>query len=161
MGDLHTLSPVPAASLGLAGPVADGVAGLSSASIEPSTSLRFAAGELARAVIALPSSVTVIVFCGPDQIGDTTIADMVERVREPDVRAVARSVDATQAIKRVNAGVVIESVDRRTVRPLRPPEVVDRAALTAALGRVDAAELVNPTELVVGEGGRLVLVAGP
>ena len=92
----------------------------------------------------------------------TRIVHLVERLRaEPEHVAAIRRVPAVNAIKRVHDGVVAEAVDRETLNLLRPPEVVNRQALDAALSRLGAVAddpPVNPTVLVSSVGGSVLVV---
>jgi 2-C-methyl-D-erythritol 4-phosphate cytidylyltransferase len=105
-------------------------------------------------VSALPHTVTVVVFTdGNDSVDDGAIDRMVESLMTLGVHAVIPSVAATEAVKRVQAGLVVESIDRSTLNPLRTPEVVDRRFLEAALAGVDGSQPVNPSRLVASAGG--------
>lgn len=114
--------------------------------------------DLLAALAALPDRVEIIVFLDDgakeDGVNDEApIASMLTTLVESGVDAVIQHAPATDAIKRVTAGLVAGSIDRAKFGTLRAPEVLDRRSLEQALGSVDGATLINPTVLVAANGG--------
>jgi 2-C-methyl-D-erythritol 4-phosphate cytidylyltransferase len=72
----------------------------------------------------------------------------------PDgVDARFRLAPATDAVKFVDDGLIVETVDRAALRLVRPPEVVRRSALVRAVAALDDEVMVNPSRVVAEAGG--------
>lgn len=131
------------------------------------SSLRLPAGELLTALDSLPASVRVVIFV--DELGHGTdlaldgpvVRALADAVDDGVVHAAIRPVPATDAVKRVDDGWVVESVDRETLNPVLAPEVVARDRLRRALAGVDADRDVNPTERIARSGGTVRVVDLP
>lgn len=84
-----------------------------------------------------------------------------EELSLPDgVDARFSTIPATDAVKRVRAdGVIVETVDRASLRLVRPPEVVRRSVLLEAIAGRSDDEVVNPSRAVADGGGGLSPVA--
>lgn len=164
----------PTVSCGVASTISvrqiDGVSGVVSVNcnLSPTTgATAVEAVELVDLLATIDPAVGMLVFCRADEAATeatarTLIAYLVERLRAaPDYVAAIRRVPAVNAIKRVHDGVVAEAVDRETLNLLRPPEVVNRQALDAALSRLGSVPdgfAVNPTVLVASAGGPVLVV---
>lgn len=122
------------------------------------------APTLLRRVTELPRSIATVVFFDepvPDGATVGTIDDMLAVYAETDdIEVLIQYVPATEAVKRVDAGVVEEGIDRSSLVAVRCPEVIDRRALEASLPGIEDRIWVNPTALVATAGGRVALYGG-
>jgi 2-C-methyl-D-erythritol 4-phosphate cytidylyltransferase len=66
-----------------------------------------------------------------------------------------RSVPATEAVKRLEGGVVAEGIDRSSLFSPRPPEIIRRACLDNAVMALTDEQWVSPSALVLGHGGKI------
>jgi hypothetical protein len=110
---------------------------------------------LARRVEQLPRSIDTVVFIDepvPDGAVVATIDDMLTEMEGSQADALAHFAPATEAVKRVDGGVVVEGVDRSSLVTVRSPEVIRKPALERALDRVEPMQWVNPTALVAAHG---------
>lgn len=122
------------------------------------------APTLVRRVTELPRSIATVVFFDepvPDGATVSTIDDMLaEFVQCQDVEVLIQYVAATEAVKRVDGGIVEEGIERSSLVAVRCPEVVDRRALESALPSIGERLWVNPTAIVAAAGGRVALYGG-
>ena len=134
---------------------------------EVSSSLRLPVGDLAAALAALGTDVAVVAVMfaseATQRLGEVTepvsYQAMVEAFDPAAAQALVAHVPATESVKRVLDSRMVESVDRATLVRVRAPEVLDRAALAAALAHQDAETLVDPAALVAASGGTVALYA--
>lgn len=127
-------------------------------------SVQVHAPTLARRVEELPRHIDTVVFIDepvPDGAVVATVDDMVAEFAELGVDVLARSVGATEAIKRVEGDEIREGIDRSTLVSVRAPEVIRRAALERAVGTLGETLWVNPTALVAAAGGKVALHGRP
>lgn len=153
MQNAGALRPVEVSEIGLSAGDAATVAGFVVGSVGARAAVRLRASDLLSALSALPSAIATVVFLEGSAPSEVSVRQMVNHFDESEVDALIRHVAATQAVKRVRAGVVVESIDRSRLSTPRAPEVVDRRLLEQALRDVDGGEMVNPTELVSMNGG--------
>ncbi len=66
-----------------------------------------------------------------------------------------RSVAATEAVKRLEGGVVAEGIDRSSLFSPRPPEIIRRACLDNAVMSLKDEQWVSPSALVLAHGGTI------
>lgn len=66
-----------------------------------------------------------------------------------------RTVAATEAVKRLEKGVVAEGIDRSSLFSPRPPEVIRRACLEKAISTLEDQQWVCPSALILGQGGSI------
>ena len=66
-----------------------------------------------------------------------------------------RSVAATEAVKRLENGVVAEGIDRSSLFSPRPPEILRRECLTNAVISLTDEQWINPSALVLAQGGSI------
>lgn len=66
-----------------------------------------------------------------------------------------RSVAATEAVKRLEGGVVAEGIDRSSLFSPRPPEIIRRACLDNAVMSLTDQQWVSPSALVLSLGGKI------
>jgi len=66
-----------------------------------------------------------------------------------------RSVAATEAVKRLEGGVVAEGIDRSLLFSPRPPEILRRACLDNAVMALTDEQWVSPSALVLAHGGQI------
>jgi hypothetical protein len=66
-----------------------------------------------------------------------------------------RSVAATEAVKRLEGGVVAEGIDRSSLFSPRPPEIIRRACLDNAVMSLTDQQWVSPSALVLSHGGKI------
>ena len=122
------------------------------------------APTLIRRVTELPRSIATVVFFDepvPDGATVATIDDMLAVfVESSGVEALIQYVAATEAVKRVDSGVVEEGIDRSALVAVRCPEVIDRRSLEEALPVIGDRIWVNPTAMVATAGGRVALYGG-
>lgn len=64
-----------------------------------------------------------------------------------------RSAAATEAVKRLDAGVVAEGIDRSSLFSPRPPEIIRTRCLSAAVDRLEDEQWVSPSALVLAANG--------
>lgn len=154
----NSLQPVSAADVGLSADDAEQVVGFSVPVDSRRAALKVQAGELLSELADLPATIAIIVFLDDTATAtDVSIQRMVKNFRNLEVDALIPPIPATEAVKRIQNGFVVESINRATLNLLRTPEIVDRRALEQALVNVDGSQLVNPTELVASSGGIVVV----
>jgi 2-C-methyl-D-erythritol 4-phosphate cytidylyltransferase len=110
---------------------------------------------LARQVERLPAHITTCVFVDdlvPDAVDVETIEKMIAVFEASEVDALARFAEATEAVKRVDHGRVVEGIERSELVTVRPPEVIDRAALESAIEDGAPRLWINASELVSQAG---------
>jgi 2-C-methyl-D-erythritol 4-phosphate cytidylyltransferase len=114
---------------------------------------------LARQLERLPTHITTCVFVDdpvPDAVDVTTIEQMIDELEVSGVDALVRFAGATEAVKRVDQGTVVEGIERSELVTVRPPEVIRRSALEAAVADgaprlwVNASELVSQADFSIG-----------
>lgn len=66
-----------------------------------------------------------------------------------------RSVAATEAVKRLEDGVVAEGIDRSSLFSPRPPEILRRECLANAAMSLTDQQWVSPSALVLAHGGMI------
>jgi hypothetical protein len=128
------------------------------------SSLQVHAPTLAHRVEEIPAYVDTVVFIDepvPDGAVVAVIDDMVAEFAEREVDVLARYVPASEAVKRVEGGVVVEGVDRSGLVTVRAPEVIRRSALDRVARETGEALWVNPTALVAAAGGTVALHGMP
>ena len=73
-----------------------------------------------------------------------------------EVDALARFAEATEAVKRVDQGTVVEGIERSELVTVRSPEVISRMALESAVENgaprlwINASELVSQAGFTIG-----------
>jgi 2-C-methyl-D-erythritol 4-phosphate cytidylyltransferase len=111
----------------------------------------------------LGDSITTVVFFDqpvPDGAMVATIDDMLGHFEVVEADALVQFAPITEAIKRVEREVVLEGLDRSSLVAVRCPEVIDRAVLAAAMGRLGDEQWVNPTALIAAGGAGIALYDG-
>ena len=117
-------------------------------------------GEMLRRMAELPARVAVIVFLdepAPDNATLGQIRDMLTQYAKRKAHALVRHVAATEAVKRIEDGLVAEGVDRSSLVAVRSPEIIDRSILEKALAAVNDRMVASPTALVAAVGGVIAL----
>jgi 2-C-methyl-D-erythritol 4-phosphate cytidylyltransferase len=110
---------------------------------------------LARQLERLPAQITTCVFVDdpvPDAVDVATIEQMIGVFEASDLDALARFAGATEAVKRVDQGTVVEGIERSELVTVRSPEVISRAALEAAVEDGAPRLWINASELVSRAG---------
>ncbi len=100
------------------------------------------------------SDATWVVVVGEPVPEPSTVAqidDMLAVVTD-DLDGLVATAPFTEAVKEVEGDRVVRPVDRTSLVRIRPPEVLRRSALTAALGGVEDL-WVNAAHLVLAAGG--------
>lgn len=126
-------------------------------------SVQVHAPTLIKRMSDLPASIETVVFFDdpiPDAATVATIDDMLALFAEIDTEVLAPCVAATEAVKRVDRGRVVEGIDRTALVSIRCPEVIDRMALADAVDQLSDELWVNPASLVAAAGGRVRLYRG-
>lgn len=121
------------------------------------------APTLIRRVRELPRSINTVVFFDepiPDGATVATIDEMLAGFAARRVDVLVQAVAATEAVKRVEGGLVAEGIDRTALVAVRCPEVMDRAVLDRALDGIGERMWVNPTALVAAVGGSIAVHSG-
>lgn len=141
---------------------------------EDSPNLRLRADRLSAALDALDGEVTKVAFVvdGRRQVDQVVQVDEMSQLLDSygsgdhagrdhgsrdHLEAAIGHRPATDAIKRVDGGLIESTVERSTIRVGVAPAVVVRRSLRAALDRVDGSAVVDPAALVAGPGGRVLL----
>lgn len=125
---------------------------------QPGGSVAVRAGDLLDAIRVLPLTTTIVVVLdghGDDDGTDRTppVGEMVEAVEALGIDGIVRHIEATQALKRIDRDLVVESLDRARFSTPGPPEVLNRLALERALAAAEPVALVNPAQAVANDGG--------
>lgn len=127
-------------------------------------SIQVHAPTLIKRVRDLPRSIKTVVFFDepvPDAAMVSTIDDMLAEFEEFSALVLVPYVAATEAVKRVEAAVVAEGIDRSSLVSIRCPEIIDRAVLDAAVETLTDELWVNPTALVASQGTKIDLYGHP
>lgn len=66
-----------------------------------------------------------------------------------------RTVAATEAVKRLEGGVVAEGIDRSLLFSPKPPEIIRRACLDKAIRTLEDEQWVCPSALLLAVGGTI------
>ena len=111
-------------------------------------------GVLVELLAALPHDIDTLVFAYPTSTRD--IPEMLERFLEIDADGLVAVAQVHEAVKAVRDGFVERGLDRSTILAVTGPEILTRAALAAALERVDLTSEIDPAALVTRCGGRVV-----
>ena len=118
-------------------------------------SVQVHAPTLAHRVVHLPEQIDTVVFFDepvPDAAMVSLVDDMLEAFDRVPAEVLARYSDATEAVKRVAGGVVVEGIDRSSLVVVRCPEVIGREALERAVASLSDEMWVNPTALAAASG---------
>lgn len=127
-------------------------------------SVQVHAPTLIRRVNNLPKSIRTVAFFDepvPDAATIATIDEMLAEFETVEADALAPFVPATEAVKRVDGGLVAEGINREALVAIRSPEVIDRKVLSDAVAHLGDELWINPTGLVADRGGKVVLYDRP
>jgi hypothetical protein len=133
------------------------------ASMSPYTagpSLVVHAPTLSRRLAELPHLVEVVAFIGgpvPDLPMLAHLDDMVGYFEQIDTDCLVDYVAVTEAIKEVEGDRVVRGIPRGPLVSFRPPEVMTRPSIEAALDKSTLQAWVDPASLVVAAAGRITL----
>lgn len=119
-------------------------------------SLQVHAPTLISRVASTLARTDVVVFIDeplPDAATVSVIESMLDEFG-PECGLV-RSVAATEAVKRLEGGVVAEGIDRSSLFSPRPPEIIRRACLDNAVMSLTDEQWVSPSALVLSHGGKI------
>jgi 2-C-methyl-D-erythritol 4-phosphate cytidylyltransferase len=80
----------------------------------------------------------------------------------PELDAVIAAGAVTDTVKRVDSrGMVIETLDRSTLRSIQTPQVFRREALLAAIASGDLETATDDASLIEADGGAVAVLAAP
>lgn len=117
--------------------------------------------SLVRQVAGLAPAVEIVVFVDEAPVSPRGLLDeMVTALRASAADGVVRAAEVTEAVKRVEGGVVLGGVDRSRLVAVRSPEVFRREALERAVSAAGTERWAGITDLVVRCGGAVVLFDG-
>jgi hypothetical protein len=119
-------------------------------------SLQVHAPTLISRVASTLSRTDVVVFIDeplPDAATVTVIESMLDEFGSEC--GLVRSVAATEAVKRLEGGVVAEGIDRSSLFSPRPPESIRRACLENAVMTLTDEQWVSPSAMVLSRGGKI------
>ncbi len=115
--------------------------------------MRVASSDLRRDLDSLPADIDTIVFVGLGT--EWLVPAMVERYSTADADALVAVRTVNEAVKRVHDGIVSTGLDRTGIVTVAGPEIVDRAALEAALSDPPDS-IIDPAAAVAAYGGRVL-----
>lgn len=114
--------------------------------------------SLVRRVAALAPAVEIVVFIDEAVASPRgLLGAMIAALRGSAADGVVRAAEVTEAVKRVEDGVVLGGVDRSRLVGVRSPEVFRRQALERAISAAGTVTWAGVTDLVVRSGGTVVL----
>jgi hypothetical protein len=119
-------------------------------------SLQVHAPTLISRVASTLARTDVVVFIDeplPDAATVSVIESMLDEFGSEC--GLVRSVAATEAVKRLEGGVVAEGIDRSSLFSPRPPEILRRACLDNAVMSLTDQQWVSPSALVLSGGGKI------
>ena len=119
-------------------------------------SLRVHAPTLISRVASTLARTDVVVFIDeplPDAATVSVIESMLDEFGSEC--GLVRSVAATEAVKRLEGGVVAEGIDRSSLFSPRPPEIIRRTCLDNAVMSLTDEQWVNPSALILAHGGNI------
>lgn len=119
-------------------------------------SLQVHAPTLISRVASTLARTDVVVFIDepmPDAATVTVIESMLDEFGSDC--GLVRSVAATEAVKRLEGGVVTEGIDRSSLFSPRPPEIIRRACLDNAVMSLTDEQWVSPSALILAHGGKI------
>lgn len=130
------------------------VSALGSQHLEPS--LHVHVPTLISRVASTLASTDVVVFID-EPLPDAATVHVIESMLDEfgSECGLVRSVAATEAVKRLEGGVVAEGIDRSSLFSPRPPEIIRRACLDNAVMSLTDEQWVSPSALVLSHGGRI------
>ena len=117
-------------------------------------SLQVHAPTLISRVASTLSRTDIVVFIDepmPDAATVNVIESMLDEFGTDC--GLVRSVAATEAVKRLENGVVAEGIDRSSLFSPRPPEIIRRTCLEKATMALTDEQWVSPSALVLAQGG--------
>lgn len=120
-------------------------------------SLQVHAPTLISRVASTLARTDVVVFIDeplPDAATVNVIEAMLDEFGSAECGLV-RSVAATEAVKRLEDGVVAEGIDRSSLFSPRPPEIIRRACLDNAVMSLTDQQWVSPSAMVLSHGGKV------
>jgi len=113
---------------------------------------------LVRRVRDLSSDSEIVVFFDvpvPDGSMVSAVDDMVSMLEESNLDVIAIAIPATEAVKRVEGGVVAEGIDRSDLISLKCPVVIRRESLENLVAAVGEAAWVDICQFASGCGDRV------
>ena len=119
-------------------------------------SLQVHAPTLIARVASTLARTDVVVFIDeplPDAATVSVIESMLDEFGSEC--GLVRSVAATEAVKRLEGGVVAEGIDRSSLFSPRPPEIIRRACLDNAVMSLTDEQWVSPSALILAHGGKI------
>ncbi len=96
----------------------------------------------------------------PDGATLAVVDDMLAAMENRSEDGLVQFREATEAVKRVEAGTVVSGVDRSGLVSVRSPELLRRSALVASASAVGERIWVNPTAILVESGFEVALYSG-
>ena len=119
-------------------------------------SLQVHAPTLISRVASTLARTDVVVFID-DPLPDAATVNVIESMLDEFGAecGLVRSTAATEAVKRLEGGVVAEGIDRSSLFPPRPPEIIRRACLDNAVMALTDEQWVSPSALVLARGGEI------
>lgn len=117
-------------------------------------SLHVHAPTLISRVASTLASTDVVVFID-EPLPDAATVHVIESMLDEfgSECGLVRSVAATEAVKRLEGGLVAEGIDRSSLLSPRPPEIIRRACLDNAVMSLTDEQWVNPSALILAHGG--------
>lgn len=119
-------------------------------------SLQVHAPTLISRVASTLARTDVVVFID-EPLPDAATVNVIESMLDEFASecGLVRSTAATEAVKRLEGGVVAEGIDRSSLFSPRPPEIIRRACLDNAVMALTDEQWVSPSALVLARGGMI------